>query len=109
MSEIKIIKLPTIGQPYSIKTRKQGRTRSISSILDNDLQKQINKKKRKEVHDSVTEGYREDLAIMLNEYTGDTKFILDIKSQVDSKGVECLTLKQRMIAIRILTSEKNKA
>jgi hypothetical protein len=106
MSEIKIIKLPTIGQPYSIKTRKQGRTRSISSILDNDLQKQINKKKIKEVNDSVTEIYREDLAIMLNEYIGDCNFILDIKRQVDSKGIECLTFKQRMIAIRIIINEK---
>lgn len=106
MSEIKIIKLPTIGQPYSIKTRKQGRRSSISSIIDNDLQKQINKKKRKEIHDSLTEVYREDLSVMLNEYIGNCDFILDIKRKVDSKGIECLTFKQRMIAIRIITNEK---
>jgi hypothetical protein len=105
MKDVEIIKLPTIGSPYSFKTRKQGRRDSIDSIID-DSNKDFIFNKRKEIVEKLrTDIYKEDLQKMLNEYKGSCNFIKSIKEQVKRKGINCLTMKQRKVTLRILGSK----
>ena len=108
MKDVKIIKLPTIGSAYSIKTRKQGRKDSIDYIVDKDNKNFNFEHSKKKVNKEVTDVCIADLKVLLESYSGDNAFILSIKRQAKLKGCERLTFKQRMVAFRVMAGENNK-
>lgn len=88
--EIEIIKLPLMGSPYSFKTRKQGRRKSIENILRAN-------------HSKPKKSFIEKA---LKNYNGDNKFLLSIKSQLETKGLAGLSRKQIIVAERVYKSTR---
>ncbi len=88
--EIKIEKLPLMGSPYSFKTKKQGRRKSMDALL-----KEKPRKRKKSF-----------LEIELPKYKGDNKFLLSIKDQLQAGGIESLSMKQITVDERVFKSLK---
>jgi hypothetical protein len=103
MEKIKIQKLPTYGSALSIKTIKQGRRISLDRTLGgSDLVKKKFKKSKKNVEAALKEIYEDSLEDMIIKYKGKNSFIDSIKSQIQSKGVNNLTRRQRCVAVKVL-------
>lgn len=88
-SEVKIIKLPTIGEPFSYKTWKQGRRKNI----DNDIKK-TNESAKRNLKNMVNENSINIKRIkeFFSYYKpGRNGFLDSIHSQIRRKGFEKLS------------------
>jgi hypothetical protein len=101
MNEIEIIKLPTIGQPFSFKTRKQGRRDGINFEITESNRVAIEIAKR-ERHDKAKQ-----LGNYLKDYKGNHPFLCSIQKQMKIKGLNKLT--KRQIDIGYRTFKRNVA
>jgi hypothetical protein len=103
MKKIKIQKLPTYGSALSIKTIKQGRRISLDRTLGgSDLVKKKFKKSKENVESILKETYEDCLEEMMVKYKGKDRFIDSIRSQIQSKGINNLTRRQRCVAVKVL-------
>jgi len=95
MKEIQIIRLPTIGQPFSFKTRKQGRREGISFdiLQSNKVSIEVAKRER---HDKAKQ-----LGNYLKDYNGNHPFLCSIQKQMKSKGLNKLSKRQIDLGFRI--------
>lgn len=88
MNEVEIIKLPTMGSPFSFKTRKQGRRESIEFEIKQSNQVSIEVAKRERYEKA------KQLGSYLKDYTGNDVFLCSIQKQMKIKGLHKLTKRQ---------------
>lgn len=88
---VKIERLPLMGSPYSFKTKKQGRRKSMAALLKGKIKKK----------QSFLE---KDLPL----YEGTNRFLLSIKEQLLVGGIDSLTIKQIATAERVFGATKSK-
>lgn len=95
MNEIEVIKLPTMGQPFSFKTRRQGRRDSIDYEITQSNQVSLEVAKRERYEKA------KQLGFYLETYNGNHPFLSSIRKQMKFKGLNKLTNRQIDIGYRI--------